>query len=151
MYPNTSSSGLSKMFSILYSKFCEATSGFLSMVPHALPFIALISPATPATLESRSNAFHMWYTAWLSGLVPTSSKMTTLGSSTGQKALKSQRWELIFFWFFSLRQKSTCTGVKFFSSPLNFNCSSIRICVVYSNKCAFTALLLTNGRAKLSW
>src|ERR1700679_3960543 len=42
------------------------------------------------------------------GIVPTS-RTQTLGSSTGPKALKNQQCELIFFWFFSFRQKMTWT------------------------------------------
>src|SRR3954454_3014591 len=104
MYPKTDSSGLSRMLDILYSKFCEATSG-LNSPSHPLPFPALISPHAPATLESVSKAFQRWYSELFPGLVPTSSKMQILGVSARPNALKNQRCEFSFFWLFSLRQK----------------------------------------------
>jgi hypothetical protein len=131
MYPNTLSSGLSRMLDILYSKFCEATSGLRRFLPH-FPFIALISPQAPATLESVSKAFHRWYSAVPAGRVPTSSRMHTFGLRALPKALKNQRCELSFFWFFSLRQKIIWQGTMPFSAPLNLRSESSDTCVVYS-------------------
>ena len=53
----------------------------------------------------------------LPGRVPTSSSTHTFGCSSEPNALKNQRCELIFFWFFSLRQKITWTGTRPFSAP----------------------------------
>src|SRR5271154_3431305 len=130
MYPNTLSVGLSKMLDIwrkgvsvlecieltLYSKFCAATRGFNSAF-HALPFMALISPHAPPTLELWSKAFQRWYIDFPPGRVPTSSKTHTFGFRRGEKALKNQRWLLSFLAFFSFRQNKTCTGTMPFSAP----------------------------------
>lgn len=131
MYPNTLSSGLSRMLDILYSKFCDATSG-LSRLPPKRPFMALISPQAPATLESVSKAFHRWYSELVPGRVPTSSRMHTFGFRALPKALKNQRCELSLRWFFSLRQKINWHGTMPFSAPLNLRSESRLTCVVYS-------------------
>ena len=50
-------------------------------------------------------------------------------------ALKSQRWEFIFFWFFALRTKMICTGTKLFGSfswgRTSCGAESTDNCVVY--------------------
>jgi len=135
MYPNTDSSGLSRILLILYSKFWLATSGLSRFTPH-LPFIALISPQAPATFESVSNAFHRWYRLLPPGRVPTSSRMHTLGFSALPKALKNHRWEFSLRWLRSLRQKIIWHGTMPFSAPLNLRSASRLTCVVYSYTCA---------------
>jgi hypothetical protein len=66
------------------------------------------------------------------GIVPTSSRTQTFGCRMGPNALKNQRCELIFFWFFSLRQKMICTGTVPFSAPSIFMEGVMEIWVVYS-------------------
>ena len=68
------------------------------------------------------------------GRVPASISTQTFGFSTGPKAWKNQRCELIFFWLFSLRQNSICTGVVPFPPGVSLTMSlfnSIPTCVVY--------------------
>ncbi|KAH3685751.1 hypothetical protein WICPIJ_003270 [Wickerhamomyces pijperi] len=81
------------------------------------------------------------------GFVPTSNNTTTFGSKDLQKALNNQRCELIFFWLFSFRQNSTCTGTIPFSAPSYCSSSLMETCVVYSNKWALTSLELTEDLA----
>lgn len=59
------------------------------------------------------------------------------------KALKNHRWLLIFFWFFSFMQKMICVGTMPLSGYWKCRLGSKAKEVVYSNKCAVTALLLT--------
>jgi len=94
-------------------------SGLIRFIPH-FPFSATISPHAPPTFELISKAFHKWYIDVGPGMVPTSRRTQTLGWRMGPKALKNHRWELIFFWFFSLRQKITWTGTTPFSAPSIF-------------------------------
>jgi len=49
--PNTDSSGLSRIFDILYSKFCAATRGLTTLM-HPFPNSAAISPHAPPTHPS---------------------------------------------------------------------------------------------------
>src|SRR4051812_24657487 len=130
------------MLDILYSKFCDATSGLNRLTPH-LPFMALISPQAPATFESVSNAFQRWYSDVPPGLVPTSNRIHTFGFSALPNALKNHRCEFSFFWFFSLRQKIIWHGTMPFSAPLNLRSESSDTCVVYSYTWACTAFWLT--------
>jgi hypothetical protein len=97
----------------------DLPSGLIKFCPH-FPFSATISPHAPPTFELISNAFHRWYIDVGPGIVPTSRSTQTLGWRIGPKALKNHRWELIFFWFFSLRQKMIWTGTMPFSAPSIF-------------------------------
>ena len=130
MKPKADSSGLSRMLLILYSKFCAATSGLIRFLPCSS--MALISPHAPPHMGSRSKAFHRSYTLLRPGRVPASISTQMFGCSTSPKAWKNQRCELIFFWFFSFKQNSTCTGVvPFLTCTTPLRISSV-ICVVYS-------------------
>lgn len=77
--------------------------------------------------------FHKWYKLVPLGLVPTSSKIHTLGFNKGAKALKNHLCELSFLAFFSLRQNMIWIGTLPLSEPKILPVSlSTMTCEVYS-------------------
>lgn len=109
-----------------------------------------MSRTAPPTLLFMSKVFQRWYILFGLGFVPTSSKTTTLGCKSGQKALNSHLCEFNFLAsglnsqhrfkhaivgnhvLLSFKQKTTWAGTMPFSRPLNLSSGSMESCVVYS-------------------